>query len=125
MPALFDPSQSHSIPRHSVHVRRPDPGSMAHTDAGARCVGRPPSNDVSNYAGGTWGPDATQGLLVHHGHSWPAPVDLAARPQMRKLTTRHNGGRISGYRNCQRNELARIREGSTASHLQIQASWRH
>jgi glucose-6-phosphate 1-dehydrogenase len=36
-------------------------------------------NDFPNYAGGTWGPDATQGLLVHQGHSWPAPVELAGR----------------------------------------------
>ena len=36
-----------------------------------------PPSDFPNYAGGTWGPDATQGLLVHQGHSWPAPVDLA------------------------------------------------
>ena len=36
-----------------------------------------PPNDFPNYAGGTWGPDATQGLLIHQGHSWPAPVDLA------------------------------------------------
>jgi len=34
-------------------------------------------NDFPNYAGGTWGPDATQGLLVQQGHSWPAPVELA------------------------------------------------
>ena len=37
-----------------------------------------PPNDFPNYAAGSWGPDATQGLLVQHGHSWPAPVDLAA-----------------------------------------------
>ena len=35
-----------------------------------------PPNDFPNYAGGTWGPDATQGLLVQQGHSWPAPVEL-------------------------------------------------
>ncbi|MGA3242625.1 MAG: glucose-6-phosphate dehydrogenase [Bryobacteraceae bacterium] len=40
-----------------------------------------PPNDFPNYAGGTWGPDATQGLLVQQGHSWPAPVDLAGRPK--------------------------------------------
>jgi glucose-6-phosphate 1-dehydrogenase len=38
-----------------------------------------PPNDFPNYAGGTWGPDATQGLLVQQGHSWPAPVELAGR----------------------------------------------
>jgi len=38
-----------------------------------------PPNDFPNYAGGTWGPDATQGLLIHQGHSWPAPVDLTGR----------------------------------------------
>jgi glucose-6-phosphate 1-dehydrogenase len=40
-----------------------------------------PPNDFPNYAAGTWGPDATQGLLVQPGHSWPAPVELAARPK--------------------------------------------
>lgn len=35
-----------------------------------------PANDFPNYAGGTWGPDATQGLLVQQGHSWPAPMEL-------------------------------------------------
>jgi glucose-6-phosphate 1-dehydrogenase len=38
-----------------------------------------PPNDFPNYAGGTWGPEATQGLLVQQGHSWPAPVELAGR----------------------------------------------
>jgi len=38
-----------------------------------------PANDFPNYAGGTWGPEATQGLLVQQGHSWPAPVELAGR----------------------------------------------
>jgi len=38
-----------------------------------------PPNDFPNYAGGTWGPDATQSLLVQQGHCWPAPVDLAER----------------------------------------------
>jgi glucose-6-phosphate 1-dehydrogenase len=37
-----------------------------------------PPNDFPNYPSGTWGPDATQGLLIHQGHSWPAPVELAA-----------------------------------------------
>jgi glucose-6-phosphate 1-dehydrogenase len=31
-----------------------------------------------NYAAGTWGPEETQSLLAQ-GHSWPLPVDLAAR----------------------------------------------
>jgi glucose-6-phosphate 1-dehydrogenase len=38
----------------------------------------PPSN-FPNYAGGTWGPDATQGLLAHQGHSWQLPIELAER----------------------------------------------
>ncbi len=42
-----------------------------------------PPSDFSNYAGGTWGPDATQGLLVQQGHSWPAPVELAGRSPRR------------------------------------------
>jgi glucose-6-phosphate 1-dehydrogenase len=37
-----------------------------------------PPNDFPNYPSGTWGPDATQGLLIHQGHSWPAPMELAA-----------------------------------------------
>ena len=36
-----------------------------------------PPSDFPNYVGGTWGPDATQGLLVQRGHSWPAPVEIA------------------------------------------------
>lgn len=40
-----------------------------------------PPSDFPNYAGGTWGPDATQGLLVQQGHSWPAPVEFAGRPK--------------------------------------------
>jgi glucose-6-phosphate 1-dehydrogenase len=35
-----------------------------------------PPSDFPNYAAGTWGPDAAQGLLVERGHSWPAPVEL-------------------------------------------------
>jgi glucose-6-phosphate 1-dehydrogenase len=36
-----------------------------------------PARDFPNYASGTWGPDATQGLLIQQGHSWPAPVELS------------------------------------------------
>jgi glucose-6-phosphate 1-dehydrogenase len=36
-----------------------------------------PPSDFPNYAGGTWGPDAIQGLLIHQGHSWPLPMDLS------------------------------------------------
>jgi glucose-6-phosphate 1-dehydrogenase len=36
-----------------------------------------PPRDFPNYAAGTWGPDAAQGLLVQQGHSWPAPVELS------------------------------------------------
>jgi glucose-6-phosphate 1-dehydrogenase len=35
-----------------------------------------PPSDFPNYAGGTWGPDAAQGLMLQQGHSWPAPVEL-------------------------------------------------
>jgi len=35
-----------------------------------------PPRDFPNYASGTWGPDATQSLLVQQGHTWPAPVEL-------------------------------------------------
>jgi glucose-6-phosphate 1-dehydrogenase len=40
-----------------------------------------PPSDFPNYAGGTWGPDSTQGLLVHQGHSWPSPIEFAGRPK--------------------------------------------
>ncbi len=36
-------------------------------------------SDFPNYPGGTWGPDAAQGLLTHQGHSWPLPMELAER----------------------------------------------
>jgi glucose-6-phosphate 1-dehydrogenase len=39
--------------------------------------GSTPPRDFPNYAAGTWGPDAAQGLLVQQGHSWPAPVELS------------------------------------------------
>jgi glucose-6-phosphate 1-dehydrogenase len=38
-----------------------------------------PPSDFPNYAAGTWGPDAAQGLLIQQGHTWPAPVVLADR----------------------------------------------
>jgi glucose-6-phosphate 1-dehydrogenase len=37
-----------------------------------------PPSDFPNYAAGTWGPEDVQGLLAH-GHSWPLPVEFAAR----------------------------------------------
>ena len=37
-------------------------------------AGGPPS-DFPNYAAGSWGPEAAQGLLAQ-GHSWPLPVEL-------------------------------------------------
>ena len=51
-----------------------------------------PPRDFPNYASGTWGPDAVQGLLVQQGHSWPAPVDLSVsrRPSFQRSTA---GGR--------------------------------
>jgi glucose-6-phosphate 1-dehydrogenase len=35
-----------------------------------------PPADFPNYAAGTWGPEAVQGLLAQ-GHSWPLPTELA------------------------------------------------
>jgi glucose-6-phosphate 1-dehydrogenase len=35
-----------------------------------------PPVDFPNYASGTWGPEATQGLLAQQGHRWPLPTDL-------------------------------------------------
>jgi glucose-6-phosphate 1-dehydrogenase len=43
-----------------------------------------PPSDFPNYASGTWGPDATQGLLIQQGHSWPAPVELAGPKNLGK-----------------------------------------
>jgi glucose-6-phosphate 1-dehydrogenase len=36
-------------------------------------------SDFPNYAAGTWGPDAAQGLLARQGHSWSLPIDFAGR----------------------------------------------
>ena len=35
-----------------------------------------PPSDFPNYAAGTWGPEAAQGLLAQQGHSWPLPMEL-------------------------------------------------
>ena len=32
--------------------------------------------DFPNYAAGSWGPDATEGLLAEEGHRWPVPAKL-------------------------------------------------
>ena len=54
---------------------------MAGADARAGAWTAQPANDFPNYAAGTWGPEATQGLLVHQGHSWPGPlVDFDGTP---------------------------------------------
>jgi glucose-6-phosphate 1-dehydrogenase len=42
-----------------------------------------PPGDFPNYAAGTWGPEATQGLLAQQGHHWPLPAELV-RPCKRK-----------------------------------------
>jgi glucose-6-phosphate 1-dehydrogenase len=36
-----------------------------------------PSSAFPNYAAGTWGPEAAQGLLAE-GHSWPLPSALSS-----------------------------------------------
>lgn len=38
-----------------------------------------PPIDFPNYTSGTWGPEATQSLLAHQGHSWPFPIELVGR----------------------------------------------
>ena len=38
-----------------------------------------PPSDFPNYAAGTWGPEAAQGLLARQGHYWPLPMELAGR----------------------------------------------
>lgn len=40
-----------------------------------------PPGDFPNYAAGTWGPEATQGLLAQQGHRWPLPTKLRQRCQ--------------------------------------------
>ena len=40
--------------------------------------------DFPNYAAGTWGPEAAQGLLGQ-GHSWPLPSELLT-PRLKKRT---------------------------------------
>jgi glucose-6-phosphate 1-dehydrogenase len=35
-----------------------------------------PPGDFPNYAAGTWGPEAVQGLLAQQGHRWPLPAEL-------------------------------------------------
>jgi len=35
--------------------------------------------DFPNYAAGTWGPEATQGLLTQQGHRWPLPTELVGQ----------------------------------------------
>jgi glucose-6-phosphate 1-dehydrogenase len=39
-----------------------------------------PPSDFPNYAAGTWGPEAAQGLIAQEGHSWPLPTELVNRP---------------------------------------------
>jgi glucose-6-phosphate 1-dehydrogenase len=38
-----------------------------------------PPGDFPNYAAGTWGPEAAQGLLAQQGHSWALPMELVGR----------------------------------------------
>ena len=38
-----------------------------------------PPSDFPNYAAGTWGPEAAQGLLAQQGHSWALPMELAGQ----------------------------------------------
>jgi glucose-6-phosphate 1-dehydrogenase len=39
-----------------------------------------PPSDFPNYAAGTWGPEAAQGLIAQEGHSWPLPTELVNLP---------------------------------------------
>jgi glucose-6-phosphate 1-dehydrogenase len=39
-----------------------------------------PPGDFPNYAAGTWGPEAAQGLIAQEGHSWPLPTELVNCP---------------------------------------------
>jgi glucose-6-phosphate 1-dehydrogenase len=41
-------------------------------------------SNFSNYASGTWGPDASQGLLAQQGHSWPLPTEEVDRFKKQK-----------------------------------------
>ena len=38
-----------------------------------------PPSDFPNYAAGTWGPEAAQGLLAQQGHSWALPMESVGR----------------------------------------------
>ncbi|MDE2322918.1 MAG: glucose-6-phosphate dehydrogenase [candidate division NC10 bacterium] len=38
-----------------------------------------PPGDFPNYAAGTWGPEAGQGLLAQQGHSWALPMESVGR----------------------------------------------
>lgn len=38
-----------------------------------------PPGDFPNYAAGTWGPEAAQGLLAQQGHSWALPMESVGR----------------------------------------------
>jgi glucose-6-phosphate 1-dehydrogenase len=52
-------------------------------------VARP--SDFPNYAAGTWGPEAAQGLLAHQGHSWPLPTE-SIRPAGPPCEAHNPGG---------------------------------
>jgi glucose-6-phosphate 1-dehydrogenase len=43
-----------------------------------------PPGDFPNYAAGTWGPEAMQGLLVQPGHRWPLPTPLTPAGRKRR-----------------------------------------
>ena len=38
-----------------------------------------PPSDFPNYAAGTWGPEAAQGLLAQQGHTWSLPMELKGK----------------------------------------------
>lgn len=45
-------------------------------------ISAPPASPPNASGCASWGPEATQGLLAQHGHSWPQPKELAGCPEV-------------------------------------------
>jgi glucose-6-phosphate 1-dehydrogenase len=46
-----------------------------------------PPSDFPNYAAGTSGPEAAQGLIAQQGHSWPLPTELVNPPNKKERSS--------------------------------------
>jgi glucose-6-phosphate 1-dehydrogenase len=51
--------------------------------------GATPSGDFPNYAAGSWGPEAVQGLLAQPDHRWAQPAELVNHGDAKQGKTRH------------------------------------